>query len=201
MPPADNIQQYLTGAWRMMMGREDGLELLDVSSDGFWNSFYAIVLTVPVLGVTWVTYTNEIADPGDDLAVRLGTVVLFALVDVSAWVVPIVVLALVAGPLGIGDRFVHYVVASNWGSVITAWLVLPPAVLELVGFDDESLVIALMYLAIFFAAMVFLWRLTNAALQKGPLMATTVFTGMVATGIFVYYLLQSQFGLLVGFAA
>ena len=47
MPSAENIQLYLTGAWRMMMGKADGLRLLDLSVDGFWNSFFAIVIALP----------------------------------------------------------------------------------------------------------------------------------------------------------
>ena len=38
-PPAS-----LTGAWRLMLGKADGLRLLDLSADGFWNSFFAIVV-------------------------------------------------------------------------------------------------------------------------------------------------------------
>ncbi len=32
---------------------------------------------------------------------------------------------------GLGDRFVAYVVASNWGSVVLVWLMLPVAILKL----------------------------------------------------------------------
>ncbi|MEX0344795.1 MAG: transporter [Rhizobiaceae bacterium] len=201
MPPADDIQRYLTGAWRLMMGRPEGLDLLDISSDGFWNSFFAIILAVPVLGVTWVNYTNEIAGPDDNLASRVGIVALFAFVDLAAWIIPIIVLALAAGPLGIGDRFVHYVIASNWGSVITAWSLLPPSALELIGFDDENPAVGLLYMAIFVAVMVLIWRLTNSVLQKGPATATLVFSGMLAVGVFVYYSLMGYFGLLQEFAS
>ena len=56
----DEIQRYLTGAWRMMMGKADGLRLLDLSADGFWNSFFAIVVALPALIVGWVGVANEI---------------------------------------------------------------------------------------------------------------------------------------------
>ena len=49
----------------------------------------------------------------------------------SVWVLPLVGLALVAPRAGIGGRFVHYVVASNWASAIIAWLMLPAALIRL----------------------------------------------------------------------
>ena len=49
MPPAEDIQRQMLGAWRMMTGRRDGMRLLDLSVDGFWNSFFAIVVAAPVL--------------------------------------------------------------------------------------------------------------------------------------------------------
>ena len=49
MPSGDDIQAYLAGAWRLMMGKPDGVRALDVSADGFWNSFFAILVAFPAL--------------------------------------------------------------------------------------------------------------------------------------------------------
>ena len=40
----------------MMLGKPDGLRLLDLSADGFWNSFFAIVGALPALIAGWVTH-------------------------------------------------------------------------------------------------------------------------------------------------
>ena len=195
MPPTDDIQRYLTGVWRMMRGREDGLDLLDISIDGFWNSFFAMVLAAPVLCVGWVNYANEIALAGDDLAVRGGIVFRLAVADIAAWLAPVVGLAAVAGPAGMGDRFVHYVIASNWGSVIAVWLMLPPSLLELAGFRGDAS-IGLVAVALFAVASVLTWRLTNSALRKGSGAASLLFFGMLFAAIFVLYTTQSLLGVL-----
>jgi hypothetical protein len=65
MPPAEDIQQFLTGAWRLMMGKPDGIRLLDISADGFWNSFFAIVISLPALVVGWVAIANELSQNPD----------------------------------------------------------------------------------------------------------------------------------------
>ena len=49
MPSTDDIYRQLTGVWQMMTGKPDGIRLLDLSADGFWNSFFAIVVAVPAL--------------------------------------------------------------------------------------------------------------------------------------------------------
>ncbi len=67
MPSAEEIQLYLTGAWRMMMGKADGLRLLDLSADGFWNSFFAIVIALPALIVGWVGVANELSALSGDV--------------------------------------------------------------------------------------------------------------------------------------
>jgi hypothetical protein len=66
MPSAENIQLYLTGAWRMMLGKADGLRLLDLSADGFWNSFFAIAIALPPLTVSWVGAANELSQLSAD---------------------------------------------------------------------------------------------------------------------------------------
>ena len=62
MLTADETQASLIGAWRLMLGKVDGLRLLDLSADGFWNSFFAIVIAAPALIVGWVGIANEIGD-------------------------------------------------------------------------------------------------------------------------------------------
>lgn len=157
MPPAEAIQDYLTGAWLLMTGRRDGLGRLDLSADGFWNSFFAIVVALPALIVGWVEVANGLG--GESFAMRLSVVLRMAAVDLLSWILPIVLLALVARPLGIAHRFVPYVVATNWGSALFVWMMLPPAILDLFlpGAKDVS---ALLSLLLFVATLVLSWRLT-----------------------------------------
>jgi hypothetical protein len=55
MPPGDDIQKISLWRLALMTGKRDGLKLLDLSADGFWNSFYAIVLALPAMFVGWVS--------------------------------------------------------------------------------------------------------------------------------------------------
>ena len=193
MLSADETYASLAGAWRLMFGKADGLRLLDLSADGFWNSFFAIVVATPALIVGWVGIANEIGDP-DAFAGRLGMLIRLATVDIGSWVLPLVALALVAPRAGIGGRFVHYVVASNWASAIIAWLMLPSALLRLF-LPSASEVSSLASLALFALSMVLTWRMTNASIGKGPAVGTAVFVGMFIASLLVLFGLQALLGI------
>ncbi|KAB2861278.1 MAG: transporter, partial [Bauldia sp.] len=133
MPPAEDIYRQLSGAWRMMTGKRDGLRLLDLTLDGFWNSFFAIVVAGPAMLASWVPLAGELSGAGAGFGMRLSMLVRLAIVDVGAWVLPLVGLAAVAGYAGLRARFVHFVVASNWASAIFVWMTLPVSLLRIVA--------------------------------------------------------------------
>jgi hypothetical protein len=176
-----------------MLGKADGLRLLDVSADGFWNSFFAIVVAVPAMVVDWVGITNVVVDP-DASGERVETLLSLAAVDIASWIVPIIAFAIVAPRVGLGGRFVHFVVASNWGNAVVAWVLLPAALVRLFLSlnDDTSKTVTL---ALYAVAAVLTWRLTNAALGKGAAVATAVFIGMFAAMLVVQIALQTLFGI------
>lgn len=195
MLSSDEIQSSLLGAWRMMLGKADGLRLLDLSADGFWNSFFAILVAAPALIVSWVGIANEIGDP-DAFAGRFGMLVRLAIIDVGAWVLPLFALALLGRKVGIGGRFVHYVVASNWASAITAWLMLPASLVRLfLPVTDDF--VQLVSLILFVVSMVLTWRMTNAAIGRGAAVGSAVFAGMFVASLVVLFALQALLGIAV----
>lgn len=199
MLSAEETQASLIGAWRLMLGKVDGLRLLDLSADGFWNSFFAIVVAAPALIVGWVGTANQIGDP-TAFAGRLGMLIRLATVDLSSWMLPLFALALVAPRVGLGDRFVHYVVASNWASAITAWIMLPSALIQLV-LPPPNEVSDLVWLFLFALSLVLTWRMTVAVIGKGMAVGAAVFAGMLVASFVVLYSLATVLGITVPTAA
>lgn len=196
MLASNEIEQYLSGAWRLMLGKADGLRLLDLSADGFWNSFFAIVIAAPALIVGWVGVSNELALQSTAFGGRFGIVLRLALVDVGAWILPLIAFALVARRAGVGDRFVQFVVATNWTSAIVAWLMLPATLLRLLMPAAQSLT-SFLSLVLFGLSMVFTWRMTNATIGKGAAVGSAVFAGMFVVSLVALLLLQSLLGIYV----
>lgn len=193
MPRSEDIHRYLLGAWRMMTGRRDGLRLLDLSLDGFWNSFFAIIVALPVMLAGWVSMAADLTGVDASFALRLSMVLRLAIVDIGAWLVPVVALAVAAPYIGVRDRFVPYVVASNWGSVLYAWFMLPPNLLRLI-WPDATEPVTLLALIIFLICLALSWRLTDAAIGKGAGIATAVFAGMLIASIVTLFALQALLG-------
>lgn len=189
-----DIHLYLYGVWRIMMGRRDGMKVLDVSADGFWNSFSAIFVALPALLFSWVSFANEAEAlmllPGT----RFETLVRLMIAGVGSWILPLAALAVIAPHMRIGHRFVHYVVATNWASALLAWLMLPPTLLRVL-FPDLEEVAALFSLLFFFVSLFLSWRVTVAAIGKGPAVGTGVFFGMLVASILVLSVLQALLGI------
>ncbi len=194
MPSAAAIQQYLLGAWRLMFGRADGMRLLDTSVDGFWDSFWAIAFAFPALALGWAAFASDM--PADVYGSRPSIILRLLVTDLAEWLVPIAGLAVVARPLGIADRFVHYVVASNWATALVVWLTLPLPLLRFAMPGGGELLTAIS-LCVFIATLVLSWRLTNASLNKGPGVATAVMAGVLAFSIFLSLWLETALGLYV----
>ncbi|WP_157017493.1 transporter [Mesorhizobium xinjiangense] len=191
MPPAEDIQRYLTGVWRMMMGRNEGLSLLDISADGFWTSFFAIVLALPALLLRWITLGNDLSGPDEgtfSLMLRLG------LIDLCVWVLPLIALMLIGPRAGFGDRIVHCVVSINWSSAILVWIALPP-IIVLALWPDALDIAVLLSLVVYLLTIFLTWRLLNIALAKGGAFAAGVLAGLVIGGLFIQFLMQDMFGI------
>jgi hypothetical protein len=194
VPSLSEIQQYLTGSWRMMMGKADGIRMLDISADGFWDSFFAIAIALPALIAGWVVLTNSVAPAAVPFATRLSILLRLATVDLGAWVLPLVAFVLAARPAGLADKVAHYVISSNWGSALIVWMMLPPTLLRMF-FPATGEVASALSIGLFILSLVLGWRLTNSALGKGAGVASGVFGAMFVVSLVVLYLLQFVLGL------
>jgi hypothetical protein len=164
-----------------MAGKPEAIHDLDLSADGFWESFWSFAVAIPPLLVIWVSYAaSPTGDPGVS---RVVAVAVISMAYLAAWLLPLAAFVAFAGNVGLGDRIPHYVVAGNWGSALLAWLLWPPSLLRLALPGDSGFALTMQWIAL--AIEVTLgWRLTNAALAKGPAVATAVYAAMFIAGLF-----------------
>jgi hypothetical protein len=193
MPTLDDIHRYLYGSWRMMRGRPDGLTLLDISAEGFWQSFYAMAVAIPPLFAGWVAYAADLARGDDEAGLRLSLVIRTAAVDMISWVLPILVLGLLAKRIGISRRFAPYVIASNWGTALIAWLFVPVTLVRLF-LPVSPEVMALFSLLLFGLSIVFSYRLTQVALQRPHTFTLPFYITLFIGTILITVALQHLFG-------
>ena len=194
MPDLDDIQRYLWGAWRMMNGHADGLDLLDFSEDGFWQSFHAITISLPPLILGWIIFANDMIALRPETGNRFSIMGRVAFVDLASWILPLVVLFLCARQLGIAKRFSPYVVASNWGTAIGAWLMVP-ATLARVLLPGWPTLATGFGLALYGAILFLTYRLTHVALKKSHTYTAVFFIALIAGSLFLMILLQAVLGI------
>lgn len=191
MAGMDDIQRNLTGAWRLMTGRADGLRLLDLSADGFWNSFFAIPVALPALAVGWLMAANGIAADGGG---RLSVLAALAIVDLSVWIVPLIVFVAVAPQFGLSGRVAPLVIAYNWGEALMSWLALP-IVLFLLVFDVGQQTADALMLFLFILLTVLGWRLVVTAIGRGAGVGSAVFAGLFVVSLVVLITLERLMGI------
>lgn len=116
----DEIARSLTGAWDLFLDRPAALRHFDVSIEGFWRSFRAIILVAPAyalatMGERVMSAADALAGAQPDAALLVIDAVLGLGLD---WIALPIILAVVARPLGIARRYAAFIVARNWSAVI-----------------------------------------------------------------------------------
>jgi hypothetical protein len=144
----DEITRSLTGAWRLALNQPDAMRFFDISLDGFWRSFQAIVLIAPAYALTAMAdrramLSDAIADESFSDA---GFIVAKTITLALDWITLPIILAALAAPLGIKRGYTAYIVARNWTTVLIILPFAAIALLEALGLFSVE-VAALMSIA------------------------------------------------------
>jgi hypothetical protein len=121
MPGALNyLRESLSGAVLVMLGRPEGLGRLDLSLAGFWRSFAALILVLPLAFIPEWSMANVVAEEGEVPSGFSDWLFSAAIVSLVDWFAFPLLFAFLARPLGLSDRYVPFIVARNWSAVVLA---------------------------------------------------------------------------------
>ncbi len=145
----EEITRSLTGAWELFLDRPGAMRLFDVSIDGFWRSFAAVLLVIPsyafaVLADRQIAAMDPSAPVQGDGAFLAESIFGLGL----DWIALPVILALLARPLGITSRYTSFVVTRNWGAVLGALPFGVIGLLSVLGLVGGELASLLMFAAL-----------------------------------------------------
>jgi hypothetical protein len=167
-----DLRRNLAGAWDVLLGRRRGLAKLDLSIEGFWRSFAALVLVIPFIFLALLSQQRLAHDSetpeADALADGVGLEAIAQLVD---WIAFPIVFAGLARPLGLAARYVPFIVARNWSAVIISAIIAVVHAAHVVGILPSSL------------APMFLLVTIAIALRFAYVIARTTLDVSVATAI------------------
>lgn len=152
----------LYGAYRLARFDTRGMTYFETSLAGFWRSFYAAVIVAPFYAVLLVM--RHAADTTGVGAVRFASVE--AIAYVIAWVAFPLAMVPLARVLDREERYLGYIVAYNWASVLQNGVYLPLVMLGVAGTISAETAQALGLTAISLI-LVYTWFITKVALTVG----------------------------------
>lgn len=195
MPSFEEIQYYFSAVWRTMTGHPEALNNLNTDADGFWRSFYAILIALPPMLIGWVEIAARLTGGGDETALRLINTFKLAAIDMIVWLLPLLIIGFLSRSLGLERRFSTYVVATNWATALFAWIYAPLSFLNLL-LPVLSPVFAGINFGLFLATLALSYRLTRAALQRPHSFAAPFFITVILGSIMLTIILQGLTGLI-----
>jgi hypothetical protein len=192
----NDIRRALDGAWLLFLNRPEGMRQFDISIEGFWRSFQAIVLIAPAYALTVIADEQRVlADPAvresfSQPAFYLDNVVAFGI----DWITFPILLALAARPLGIAQAYPGYIIARNWSAVISATPFAAIALLTVLGIigDDAGAILSLAAIAV---VLRYNFLVARIALGGGIGFAVAVVAADFAVSLLIARAVDGLFGL------
>ena len=198
MPLLDEVLVYIKGLWLLIQGDREGYRWLDISEDGLWRSFTAMLWSLPALAVGWASWRlYYLSAMPSGTTVGFGFFVKLMITDLAGWLLPIALTAILARPLGFSIFVVPVIVTTNWLQVPLAYAMAVPAAMLLLVPGSADLV-ALLWLLLIFANAVLLFRLLRTVTANQNLLAAALTTLFLLSPLMIMQFLQHLFGLMPG---
>jgi hypothetical protein len=172
---ADEVNRSFKGALDLLNSRVEGLKAFDMSERGFWRSFAAIWLTLPayVVSLAFERLRLGLIQPDRTLLDSLWIDLVVALGHVAGFVALPVAMVWIARSVRLTDRYVPFVIVTNWINVLGLLVLSVPAMLLLLGWATPSLA-SLFGLAFSIIVLRLQWFATKASLDLSGLAAFAV---------------------------
>lgn len=141
MTIVEEAARSLRGALRLALFDPGGFDDLNVTIDGFWHSFLAIVGVAPLY--LYATKYRALMPDSDSDAGRGYHPIPALLLLVVGWIVWALLAAVLSKGLGLSRSYARYMIADNWASVIFAAASCIPLFLWQLGLSGSGLVTTL----------------------------------------------------------
>ena len=171
-PSINEVTGYITGIFELMRGEPAGLNHLDLTTSGFWRSFWALVYALPAYFFFWVQDRNlqMLAEP--EWEPGAGFFVKAAISYGLSIACALIAVAVASRPLGMSDRFAQWVIATNWLSLPVSYILAAVGLAAYSVSGPEGS--APLMMIVFLAALVVSWRVYRSALGGDGLLAFIV---------------------------
>jgi hypothetical protein len=178
----ETVRSLLASIHLMLADRERALSLFNLSEQGFWRSFMAIAVALPLYLLAVRLGIPAVAETPAQKAVVGAVLFKASLLLLLEWLLWLVAAALLVRPLGLAAHYGRYVIIYNWSSPLILALQIIPALLYFTGLIGRDAA-AFMFLFLLGVALYVRWQNARTGL-KAP--------GLVAIGLVLADVLLSM---------
>lgn len=172
---SDYILRSLNGAWQMVRANPKAMDYFDLSSDGFWKSFWAIGVMLPVY-ILWVFFNLQ-ADPEahpDMITYPLLSESLFFI-----FILPFSAFVMIYFTkfMKIGENYAAMIIAFNWVSALVFWVVTILTIILASGLVGDGIATFILLVVKFYLTAYVVWFTIKISLN---------ISGGLAIGVFLF---------------
>ncbi len=190
------IRNALIGSFLLAKRDVRGLQFFDVTIDGFWRSFLAVVLIAPfyvLYALQEIEITHQINMLGSVPVISTGFVAARVTLLGLEWVIFPVAMILITRLLGLWPKYVPYIAIYNWSSLFISLALTPAAVLYFSGIISTQMAATINLFAVLFI-LYFRWYIAKTVLEATTAAAVLI----VAFDLVFSLLIQGIFSRLMG---
>jgi hypothetical protein len=201
MPQIEEVGAYLKGVWLLILGDRSGFDWLDITAIGVWRSFAAFLWCLPAMAVGWAAWRLfylEQMPTGTETG--LGFIMKLFLVDMTMWIVPLVLVAVLAKPLGYADMLASIIISTNWLAVPTVYAMAVPLAIRLVLPGGQGLAY-LLSLILRLVNVTVIFRLVKTVTNNQLLLASAISALLILPSLMLSEALPPLLGLMPVYAA
>ncbi|WP_112809072.1 hypothetical protein [Ensifer sp.] len=196
MPLLEEVLSYIKGLWLLIQGNGEGFRWLDFSESGLWRSFAAMLWCLPAIAVTWASWRlYYLSAMPSGTTVGFSFILKLLIVDIASWLLPLVLIFMLARPLGFAGAVIPVVVTTNWLAVPFSYALAVPAAIRLTIPGSEG-VTGLLELTLLIANVTILFRLLRLVTGNQTLLASTLTALFLLPSFMVGRLLLGVLGLM-----
>ncbi len=196
MPQIEEIGNYIRGIWLLILGDKTGFDWLDITALGVWRSFAAFLWCLPAMAVGWAAWRlYYLANMPQGAETGLIFILKLLFVDMAMWVVPLVLVAALAKPLGYGELLAPILITSNWLAVPTVYAMAVPLAIRLVIPNSEGLT-SVLSLILLLANFTAIFRLVKTIAKDQTLLASALSALLILPSLMLSESLPRVLGLM-----
>jgi len=122
------ITKSINGAWRIARMDQNALNYFNISIEGFWRSFIAILIVAPFYLIFLVLNHDQLSTT--ELSTEAATskefyVSMKLIAHILGWLVFPVVMIPISRLMDLSQRYIPYIIVWNWSNVLVMVVILP----------------------------------------------------------------------------